>query len=330
MGRADAHKLKAYSCNRAEDRGLDMRIAEWIGRSRAYRRLRREHPEPGVSLASKILYKMAWDRNPQLAVFADKVAVRAYIAERVGDAYVVPVICVAEPGHPIDFSRLPREFAIKVSHGSGGVIVVTEKADPRATLPEDPRVGWARFTIHPDQLDPERINNLLEHWQSLKFEWGPGTNPEWAYRGIAPRVVVEPLMASRDGGPPREYKVFCFNGRAQVIRFDRGLVGSAKAFTHYDRQWSQFDVDFIVGGYRHTRGAVESKPTFLSDLLRVAERLTDDVDFARVDFIDDNGLLRVGEITNYPTAGNFDFSSADFAAWFGKDWLPNYRSVRSS
>lgn len=302
-----------------------MRMTDRFARGRAYRALQRAHPEPGETLASKILFKMAWDRNPRLRTFADKVAVRSYIADRVGDAYVVPVLLVAEPGDKVNFSLLPREYAIKVSHGSGGVIVVTDKADPHASLPEDPRVGWVRFEIHPDQADQARINALLTHWQSLDFEWWPGRNPEWAYRGVVPRVVVEPLLVSRDGGPLREYKVFCFHGRAQVIRVDQGSVSGGKVFTHYDCAWNHLDVDFIEAGRRHDRGMPESEPPFLADVLRVAERLTDDVDFARVDLIDDNGSLRVGEITNYPTAGNFDFSPAEFAVWFGKDWLPSYR-----
>ena len=299
-------------------------MAHWAGRARAYRRLRREYPRPQASIASKILYKMAWDRNPQLTVFADKVAVRTYIAERVGAAFVVPVVCIAEPGESIDVEALPRECAIKVSHGSGGVIVVTERADPSATLPEDPRVGWVRFEIHPDQLSPHRMRALLSHWVGLSYEWWPGRDPEWAYRGVLPRVVVEPLITGPNGGPPREYKVFCFNGHAQVIRVDHGSVAGGKVFTHYDRDWNHLDVDFIETGYLHSQGAREGKPAFLSDLIHVSERLTDGVDFARVDLIDDNGSLRVGEITNYPTAGNFAFSPADFGDWFGKDWNPRY------
>jgi hypothetical protein len=131
-------------------------------------------------------------------------------------------------------------------------------------------------------------------------------------------------MASRDGGPPREYKVFCFDGHAQVIRFWRGSVTGGKVFTHYDREWNHLDADFIEAGHRRTQGDLESKPTFLADLIRVAERLTDDVDFARVDFMEENGSLRVGEITNYPSAGQVDFSPKDFGVWFGKDWQPRY------
>ena len=301
-----------------------MRIADWVGRARAYRRLRRKYSTPQSSIASKILYKMAWDRNPQLTVFADKVAVRNYIAGRVGDSYIVPVICVAEAGEAIDFETLPCEYVVKVSHGSGGVIVVTERADLGATLPEDPRVGWVRFEIHPDQLSPGRMSALLNHWMGLSYEWWSGRDPEWAYRVVVPRVVVEPLITSPDGGPPREYKVFCFNGHAQVIRVDHGSVSGGKDFTHYDREWNHLDVDFIESGHLRSQGVREEQPAFLSELIRVSELLTDDVDFARVDLIDDNGSLRVGEITNYPTAGSFAFSPADFGDWFGKDWRPHY------
>jgi len=301
-----------------------MRLADRFARARVYRQLRRVHSEPGTTLASKILYKMAWDRSPRLKIFADKVAVRSYIADCVGDQYVVPTLAIAESDEVIDFSLLPRECAIKVSHGSGGVIVITEKADPRVQLPDDPRVGWVRYEIHPDQLDPVRVNGLLAHWASLNFEWWPGRNPEWAYRGVVPRVVVEPLIASANGGPPQEYKVFCFNGWAQVIRVDHGSVSGGKVFTHFDREWNHLDAAFVEAGHRHAQGSVQSEPPFLAELLRVAERLTYDVDFARVDVIDDNGSLRVGEITNYPTAGNFEFIPSDFSEWFGKDWIPSY------
>jgi hypothetical protein len=306
--------------------GRGMKLTDRIARARAYRRIQREHPTPGTTLASKILYKMAWDRNPQLTVFADKVGVRRYISERAGEDFVVPVLTVIERGGTVDFSSLPREFAIKVSHGSGGVIVVSDRADPAAVLPEDPRVGWARFEIHPDQLDPVRVNNLLAHWLGLNFEWWQGRRPEWAYRHVTRRVVIEPLMKNPDGGDLSEYKAFCFDGHAQVIRVDRGRVVGGKTFSHYDREWNQLRATLVETGYAHPIGKVEPRPDFLPEIIRVAELLTQGVDFARVDLIDDSGQLRVGEITNYPTAGNFEFVPPEFSEWFGKDWIPNYRS----
>ena len=68
----------------------------FVGRAAAYRRLKRIYPEPGSSLPSKILYKMAWDRNPALKVIADKFLVREYISKRVGDSHLVPLIAVKD------------------------------------------------------------------------------------------------------------------------------------------------------------------------------------------------------------------------------------------
>ena len=302
-----------------------MKLTDRLARASAYRRLRRRHPSPGSTLASKILYKMAWDRNPLLSVFADKVAVRKYISERAGAEYVVPVLAVVDSGDTIDYSSLPREFVVKVSHGSGGVIVVSDRADRAATLPKDYSVGWVRFEIHPDQLDAVRVNDLLAHWLSLDFEWWPGRTPEWAYRAVTPRIVIEPLMKSPGGGNLNEYKVFCFNGQAQVLRVDTGTVTRGKSFSHYDHTWRYLNATFIEAGHVHTNGKPQERPAFLSEIIRVAELLTTDVDFARVDLIDDAGQLRVGEITSYPTAGNFDFDPPEFSEWFGKDWVPQYR-----
>ena len=303
----------------------EVKLIDRLARARAYRRLRRQHPTPGTSLASKILYKMAWDRNPLLPVFADKVAVRKFIADRAGVEHVVPVLAISDRGVKVDYASLPREFVIKVSHGSGGVIVVSERADPTTTLPDDPRVGWVRFEIHPDQLDNVRLDALLAHWLSLSFEWWPGRNPEWAYRRVTPRVVIEPLMRNSRGGDLAEYKAFCFHGQVQVIRVDRGTVSGGKRFSHYDREWNYLNATFVEAGHVHENSTPEPRPTFLTEIIRIAELLSQGVDFARVDLIDDAGNLRVGEITNYPTAGNFTFVPPDFSEWFGKDWIPSYR-----
>jgi hypothetical protein len=138
-------------------------------------------------------------------------------------------------------------------------------------------------------------------------------------------VVIEPLMKNPDGGDLSEYKVFSFNGHAQVVRVDRGTVVDGKAFSHYDRAWNYLDATFIISGDVRRKGRAEPRPQFLPEILRVAELLTQGVDFARVDLIDDSGQLRVGEITNYPTAGDFEFVPTDFSEWFGKDWIPDYR-----
>ena len=66
-------------------------------------------------------------------------------------------------------------------------------------------------------------------------------------------------------------------------------------------------------------------PAFGADFVALAEQLMSGIDFGRVDCIVDNGVLRVGEITNYPTAGEYSYTPESFNAVIGHGWNPNYK-----
>src|SRR6516225_10716995 len=76
----------------------------------------------------KILYRKLFDRRPLLTKFADKYAVRDYVAERVG-SHILPELyySTTEP-ETIPFDKLPSRFVIKPTHGSGWVELVTDKS----------------------------------------------------------------------------------------------------------------------------------------------------------------------------------------------------------
>jgi hypothetical protein len=106
----------------------------------------------------KIRYKMAYDRRPILTTFADKVAARDYVAEKVGRKYLTNVYAVLDEVDLGVFNPkiLPRNFVIKANHGSGGVIIVSDREDESKNLPNEGEIksiGWTRLSIHPDKLD---------------------------------------------------------------------------------------------------------------------------------------------------------------------------------
>ncbi len=302
-----------------------MGIRFTIRRALAYRKLRLEAPVPGTTLQSKIRYKMAWDRRPILTVFADKIAVRSFIEDRVGANYLVPELGVFDSATHIDFSTLPREFVLKVNHGSGGIIIVSERADKSLRLPNHVNVGWERFDVHPDSFNEKYARALLDMWLSMSFEWWPGRAPEWAYRNIRPRIYIEEFMNSKSSQQLVDYKAYTFNGEVQAIRVMKGSISKGKRVAYFARDWSRLPLTFVEGGSPYPDLEIDVDPPFGKQLVEVAERLMVGIDFARVDFIDDDGQLRVGEITNYPTAGVFDYEPTVFNSWMGREWHPNYR-----
>ena len=55
--------------------------------------------------------------NPLLTKCADKVEVRNYIKEKIGEQYLVPCLGVYNSPDEIDFNKLPNKFVLKVSWG---------------------------------------------------------------------------------------------------------------------------------------------------------------------------------------------------------------------
>lgn len=61
--------------------------------------------------------------------FADKYAVREYIAQEVGEKYLVPLLGVWNEVDDIDFNSLPDQFVLKCTHDSGGVVICKDKSN---------------------------------------------------------------------------------------------------------------------------------------------------------------------------------------------------------
>ena len=77
--------------------------------------------------------KLQWlklhDRNPLYTTLVDKYAVRRYIAEKIGEEYLIPLVGGPwDRAEEIDFDALPEQFVLKCNHDSGGVVVCRDKS----------------------------------------------------------------------------------------------------------------------------------------------------------------------------------------------------------
>jgi hypothetical protein len=299
-------------------------------KSAAYAALRHQNYLAPLTLPQKILFKMAWDRNPLLTQLADKAGVRDYITARIGSDYLVPALAIVERPEDVPWEALPSEFAIKVTHGSGGVIVVSDTGKPETRLPvASERVGWEKYLITPQNASSAHISPLLKHWLSMNYEWQPGRMPEWAYRRVPPKIIIEELIPGFSGRPPADIKVYTFNGRAQMFLVVSPQASGKKVTSRFDREWNVLPVRFYEAGVlQESASNPPPLPANLDAMIHVAEALGHGNDFVRVDLYDDAGQLRVGEITNYPFAGDGYYEPAEFETWLGEDWKPHYWRAR--
>jgi len=271
------------------------------------------------TLTEHIRHKMSHDRRPLLTLFADKIAVRDYAADVVGDEYLSTVHAVTRDPGSIDWASLPSQLVCKASHGSGGAVIVWDGADAAARLPVDATaVEWQRYVVRHENAAPERLVDLCRRWMTLDYAWTPGKPVvEWAYQDVSPGVLVEELLLDTEGALPIDYKFFVFGGRARFVSVDRGRFSASHVRDVMSREWDHLPVS--LGKPRGVEAP--ARPPHLDLMLGLADELgRAAVDFVRVDLYDLGDRVVFGEMTNYPDAGRAAISPRSFDVEWGQYW----------
>jgi hypothetical protein len=172
---------------------------------------------PPETLNEKIRYHMVFDRDPRLTMLADKVAVRDYVAERVGAAHLTELFSVhSDPRVLSVLGSIPRRCAMKAAHGSGATILVDDSVARGGRIPRPrPLFPWdSNVRVHPDDIDPQALERLLTAWLSSDYS---RLKAEWAYRQVPRRILVEELLEV-DGSPPPDFKFWCIEGEVRFLQ----------------------------------------------------------------------------------------------------------------
>ena len=68
----------------------------------------------------KLQWLKVYNRNPLYTTLVDKYEVKKWIADRIGEEYIIPTLGVWDKFDDIDFDALPDQFVLKCTHDSGG------------------------------------------------------------------------------------------------------------------------------------------------------------------------------------------------------------------
>jgi hypothetical protein len=196
----------------------------------------------------------------------DKYRARDYIAQKIGDQYLVPLLGVWDSPDEIDFNALPNEFVLKCNHDNG-IIICRDK----------------------NRLDIEYTKRELE--DRLKRDYYKKLR-EWPYKNVPRKIICEKLMKNTDGEELLDFKLFCFNGKVKIIEINSGRFSGQAKEDHYDMDWNHLDV---TG--KPMAGDVFEKPVFFEEMISNAEILSAGIPFVRVDFNYWDGQLYMGEMT---------------------------------
>ena len=251
------------------------------------------------TFTEKLQWLKVYDYKPEYTRMVDKLAAKDYVAERIGEEYIIPTLGVWNRVEDIDWDSLPDQFVLKTTHGGGGcgVVVCSDKT-------------------HFDKA------KAIEKLQTSMHSNAGKTYRERPYLNVPRKIIAEKFMAERrakvntKNSDLPDYKFFCFNGEphyCQVIR-DRN---TKETIDFYDMEWNHMP---FVGLNPVAKNGVEpvAKPVHLEQMKVICRRLSKDIKFSRIDLyvIDDKEYF--GEITFYPAAGFGEFTPADWNERLGE------------
>lgn len=241
------------------------------------------------TFTEKIQWLKLYNRKPEYTFMVDKYAVKKYVADIIGEKYIIPTLGVWDKPEDIDWDALPNEFVLKTTHGggSGGVVICKDKK----TFDRNKAILTLRDSMNSDI------------YRSLR---------EWPYKDVKKRVLAEKYMAPKDmvNNPIydlSDYKFFCFNGEpkyCQVIR-DRH---SKESIDFYDMNWRHQEfvgLNPVTSSGKNLVNGVNPvpRPLLLDDMICVCHKLSKNMKFVRIDMYVIDNRIYFGEITFYPASG---------------------------
>ena len=237
--------------------------------------------------------KIQWlkinDRKPEYTVMVDKYAAKQYVADRIGEQYIIPTLGVWESFDDIDFESLPNQFVLKCTHDSGGLVVCKDKS----------------------KLDKTAAKEKIEKSLKRNYYW---SGREWPYKNVPPRIIAEKYMtdSQETNGEElslKDYKFYCFDGTMKfvMINSDRNSNKPTKA-DYFDRDFNWLD---FTWGYGHAEVRPE-KPDKFKEMVSIAEKLSKRLPHIRVDLYECNGQIYFGELTFYDGSGFDEISPVEW------------------
>lgn len=241
----------------------------------------------------KLCWQKLYDHNPLYTVMVDKYAVKEYVANIIGDKYIIPTIGVWDNPEDIEWDKLPNQFVLKTTHDSGGVIVVKDKQN----IDRKASIAKLKTCLKADNFASTR---------------------EWPYKNVPRRVIAETYMEDSETGELRDYKFFAFDGvvRALFVSQDRGKVGEDVKFDYFDADYNHLP----VSQYHESGRSIPKKPSCFGEMKVLASKLSKGLPQVRVDLYEVDGKIYFGELTFFHHGGIVPFHPQKWDYIFGS-WI---------
>lgn len=227
--------------------------------------------------------------DPVRTLLVDKVAVRGWVAEKIGEKYLNKVYKVYENEDEIDFYSMPEKYVLKLNNGSGRNIIVNNKSE----------------------ADRAEIVQSLREWRENNFAYN---TYEMQYKDVPPKIICEEFM---EGIAENlyDYNIYCFHGEPKYIWCIKGSHRPGCQAAFYDLNWNKQEFEY---GYPMDPD-VAPKPEKLEEMLDLTRKLCKEFEHVRVDwYILATGEIKFGEMTFSSWSGLENFKPKKYDEIFGE------------
>ena len=174
------------------------------------------------TFTEKLQWLKIFDATPIKSRLADKYLVRHWVADKIGDEYLIPLLGVWDDFDDIDFDELPDKFVLKCNHGSGMNIIVRDKKT----------------------FDKQQAREKINAWLAVDYAT---LFLEPHYTRIKRKIIAEKFMENENVTDINDYKFWCFNGHVECIQLDRNR-STNHVQNFYSVNWKP--LPFIISGHK--------------------------------------------------------------------------------
>lgn len=224
--------------------------------------------------------------NPRVTMCIDKYAVREFLKEK-GFLSICPILYgVYDKPEEIEWDKLPNQFVVKCNHACGTNIIVKDKS----------------------VFDEKNAVKQLARWMKMNY-WKEG---EVQYKFIKKKIIVEEYLG--EGEDLKTVKIFCFNGEPKVAYIS---MSDDKYIDYFTEDFKK--LPYVLKGHENYPHDYQKPDTF-DEMMRMAQILSEEFPFVRVDFYDSMGKIYISELTFVPTGGYMKIEPYQVVKEWG-EWL---------
>lgn len=264
-----------------------------------YKYLRRFHRWPDFKnptrFSEKLFHRLFHTHEQHFARLADKVRVRDYVRDRVGEDILVPAYGIYDRITPeIILATGASKLVLKNNHNSSSVLIVDTQKD-----------------------DLNVVCQIVNH--KAKQVYGEEGGEYW-YRCIEPKILVEKYLGQANGELPMDYRFHTFNqgnGEFKIVVRVHYYEGSQRSFSYYDENLKLLPFSLK----KETNHFIDREPfAGFEQMKAITRKLAADFDYVSVDLLESDGQIYFSELTFSPRAGFYQLSPDEYDEWMGSLW----------